>query len=197
MNYNVTIHTNGGSYMKRCFWAKHSDIEKEYHDTEWGVPCYDDRMLFEMLNLEGQQSGLSWKTILQKRKSYREAFYNFNPDKIVEINEEEIESLLLNPGIIRYRLKIEAIIKNAHAYIKLREESTLSDYLWKFVNNEVIVNDIGPDTVFLTQTKISQEISKDLKKRGFAFVGPTTIYAFMQAVGMVNDHENDCFRKEV
>lgn len=183
--------------MERCNWAKHSDIETHYHDTEWGVPSHDDRMLFEMLNLEGQQSGLSWKTILQKRETYRQAFHNFDPHLIALMDESDIVELLSNPGIIRYRLKIEAIIKNAKAYLKLVETQNFSAYIWSFVENTPIVNDINGSHEFVNQTEVSQRLSKDLKKRGFAFVGPTTMYAFMQAVGLVNDHENTCFRKEV
>lgn len=181
--------------MERCSWAQHSEIEKEYHDKEWGIPTRDDRLIFEMLNLEGQQSGLSWKTILQKRETYREAFHNFNPELIALMDETDILNLLDNPGIIRYRLKIEAIIKNAKAYLKLIETQSFSDYIWSFVDNAPIVNSIESSNDFVNQTEISQKLSKDLKKRGFAFVGPTTMYAFMQAIGMVNDHENLCFRK--
>lgn len=183
--------------MIRCRWALSSDIEKEYHDLEWGVPCYDDRLLFEMLNLEGQQSGLSWKTILQKRQAYRDAFYDFDPYKIAKMGEEDILKLLDNPGIVRYRLKIESIIKNAKAYVELVKAGSFSDYLWSFVENKPINNIVEDFRDIPTQSDISLKLSIDLKKKGFSFVGPTTMYAFMQAVGMVNDHEDRCFRKEV
>lgn len=183
--------------MQRCKWAQASEIEMHYHDNEWGVPCFDDRLLFEQLNLEGQQAGLSWKTILMKREAYREAFHQFNPDKIDTMSKDDVDKLLLNPGIVRYRLKIEAIIKNARAYKNLTESQSFSDFIWSFVNNEPIVNSIHEDMAPVTPTDVANSLSKALKKHGFSFVGPTTVYAFMQAVGMVNDHEDSCFRKRL
>lgn len=181
--------------MRRCSWANASEMEKVYHDQEWGVPTYDNITLFEMLNLEGQQSGLSWQTILNKRQTYREAFFNFDPFKIATMDDHDIDRLMLNPGIVRYRLKIQAIIKNAKAYVALSKSEDFAHYLWSFVNHTPQVSDIQTLGDVPAQTELSQIISKDLKKRGFAFVGPTTVYAFMQAVGMVNDHENACFKK--
>ena len=183
--------------MKRCAWANASELEMQYHDEEWGVPNHDNRMLFEMLNLEGQQAGLSWQTILNKRATYREAFFNFDPYQIAMMDEADIDALMLNAGIIRYRLKIQAIIKNAKAYVELSKKEDFSHYLWSFVNNTPCINDVKTIRDVPSQTDLSLKLSKDLKKRGFAFVGPTTVYAFMQAVGMVNDHDNACFKKGV
>lgn len=175
---------------KRCSWAEASVIEKDYHDNEWGIPCFDDYKLFEQLCLEGQQSGLSWRTVLLKREAYRRAFFNFQPEKIVGLTPENLDDLSQDASLIRYRLKLESIVKNSHAYLELRKTQTLSEFLWKFVDNTPM-NLPGEKGQI-----IAKEISKALKKQGFAFVGPTTVYAFMQAVGMVNDHEIDCFRKE-
>lgn len=178
--------------MTRCAWANGSDMMKTYHDNVWGKPVFDDLELFEMLNLEGQQAGLSWSTILARREGYREAFGNFNPYEIAKYTEEDVERLLLNPGIIRNRLKVNAIIRNARAFCKLVDEIAFSDYLWSYVNHTPLVNHHESMETVPASTELSERISKDLKKRGFTFVGPTIIYAFMQAVGIVNDHLDDC-----
>lgn len=175
----------------RCKWAeKATELDQYYHDTEWGKPNFDDIYLFEMLNLEGQQAGLSWTTILNKRETMREAYAGFIPKDVLDI---DVEALLLNPGIIRHRLKIEAVIANAKAFLALEETGqSFSDYIWSFVDNTPIVNHYEEMGDVPASTDLSVMISKDLKKKGFKFVGPTTVYAFMQAVGMVNDHTLDC-----
>lgn len=182
---------------KRCYWARQEGLHQLYHDESWGKPEYDEYRLFEMLNLEGQQSGLSWITILKKREGYQEAFHHFDFEKIAKMNAEDVERLMNNQSIVRHRLKIEAIIKNARALIKMHESGeTLSDFLWGFVDGVPIVNDIKHHQEVPAQTDLSSTISKQLKCRGFSFVGPVTVYALMQAVGIVNDHENDCAYKQ-
>ena len=169
----------------------------EYHDTEWGVPVHNDRMLFEFLMLEGAQAGLSWSTILNKRENYRKAFDNFDFELIAKYDEKKVEKLLQNPGIIRNRLKVGAFITNAQAYIELRKEfGSFDTYLWAYIDGKPIDNHIKSFEGMPAKTELSTTISKDLKKRGFKFIGPTIIYAFMQAIGMVNDHPMDCFRYE-
>lgn len=176
----------------RCDWAK-SEIEKDYHDHRWGVPLYDERELFKMLILEGQQSGLSWITILKKLPALCDAYDDFDPEKLIHYDDEKIEELMGNPEIIRNRLKIKAAIQNAHAYKKLCEEDgSLRDYLWAYVNHKPILNHWKRMEDVPAKTELSERISKDLKKKGFSFVGPTIIYAYMQAIGMVNDHLVDC-----
>lgn len=180
---------------KRCKWAKHDPLMMDYHDHEWGVPVHDDRLLFEFLNLEGAQAGLSWMTVLKKRENYRSAFDNFEPEKIAAYKSKKIESLLKNAGIIRNRLKIEAMITNAKAYLELLDEwDSFDEYIWHFVEGKPIQNHWKHANAVPSKTMISDQMSKDLKKRGFKFVGSTICYAFMQAVGMVNDHTMDCFR---
>ena len=164
----------------------------EYHDREWGVPVHDDRLLFEFLILEGAQAGLSWETILNKRQNYRRAFDQFDPAKIAKYDKRKVRALLADPGIVRNRLKIAATISNAQAFLAVRKEFESFDrYIWQFVGGKPIVNPTGRVPV---STPESDAMSKDLKKRGFRFVGTTICYAFMQAVGMVNDHAGDCFR---
>ncbi len=182
--------------MKRCAWCSTDDpVYIAYHDTEWGVPVYDDRLLFEFLILEGAQAGLSWITVLKKRENYRLLFDNFDPAKIAKYNARKIEALLKNPGIIRNRLKIAATIANAKAYLNLLQEwDSFSQYIWHFVDGKPLQNHRKQLKDIPTKTIISDAMSKDLKKRGFKFVGSTICYAFMQAVGMVNDHTEDCFR---
>lgn len=178
----------------RCKWAQSDALLIEYHDNEWGVPIYDDRLLFELLNLEGAQAGLSWSTVLKKRENYRALFDNFDPIKIAKYRPNKIESLLKNAGIIRNRLKVESTIINAKAYLNLLKEwDSFNNYLWHFVENKPIQNSWDDFKNIPTKTSISDQLSKDLKKRGFKFVGSTICYAFMQAVGMVNDHTVDCF----
>ena len=183
--------------VNRCSWANYNDAMKEYHDKEWGTPVHDDQLLFEFLVLEGAQAGLSWNTILQKRENFRKAFDKFDYNKIVKYNEQKVEDLLNNKGIIRNRLKIEAIIANASAYIEVQKEfDTFDKYIWQFVNNKPRINKFKTLEELPAKTEQSEQMSKDLKKRGFKFIGPTICYAFMQAVGMVNDHVQDCFRYE-
>lgn len=166
-----------------------------YHDTEWGVPARDDRVLFEFLTLEGAQAGLNWLTILQKRAGYREAFAGFDPEKVARFDARKRRGLLQNPAIIRNRLKIDSAITNARAILKVQEEfGSLNEYVWRFVGGKPIKHAWTALREIPSQTPESQQMSKEMKKRGFAFVGPTTCYAFMQGVGMVNDHVVRCFR---
>ena len=182
--------------LKRCGWAK-TDLSIAYHDKEWGVPVHDDRKLFEFLILEGAQAGLSWETILNKRDNYRAAFDQFNPAKIARYSQQETQQLLLNAGIIRNRLKIAAAIQNAKAFIAVQKEfGSFDEYLWRFVDGRAVKRKRGMPLP--AQTPLSEALSKDLLQRGFKFVGPTICYAFMQAVGLVNDHDLSCFRyKEI
>lgn len=181
--------------ISRCDWSIHSALEKEYHDTEWGVPNFDDRHLFEMLILEGAQAGLSWLTVLKKRSEYRKAFDNFDPEKIARYDDAKRTELLLNPGIIRNRLKVDAAIQNAKAYLEIEEKhGSFSEYIWNFVDGKPITNRFKSMDELPAETIISRKMSKQLKKDGFRFVGPTICYAYMQAVGMVNDHLVSCFR---
>jgi len=184
-----------GRELIRCGWAGTSPLEQAYHDTEWGVPLHDDRSLFEFLVLEGAQAGLSWVTILRKREGYRRAFQGFVPEVVASFDQRKIEELLSVQDIVRNRLKIEAAIRNAAAFLRVRDEyGTFDTYLWQFVSGKPITNQWKSVNEVPSSTKESQFMSKDLKKRGFSFVGPVTCYAFMQAVGMVNDHTTDCFR---
>jgi DNA-3-methyladenine glycosylase I len=184
--------------MHRCNWAK-NDLAIHYHDTEWGVPLHDDRGLFEFLILEGAQAGLSWDTILRKRENYREAFDNFEAEKVARYGEGKIAKLLQNDGIIRNRLKIASAVGNAQAFLKVQDEfGSFDDFIWRFVDGKPIVNSPRSNGDVPAKTPISDAMSKDLRKRGFNFVGSTIMYAFMQATGMVNDHLVTCFRyKEV
>jgi DNA-3-methyladenine glycosylase I len=184
--------------MKRCAWAS-NELNIPYHDTEWGVPVHDDRTLFEFLILEGAQAGLSWDTILRKRDAYRKAFDNFEPAKVARYSEAKCAKLLLNEGIIRNRLKIASAVSNAKAFLGVQKEfGSFDRYIWGFVGGKPIVNKLKGMSEIVATTEISDAISKDLKKRGFNFVGSTIMYAFMQATGMVNDHLVTCFRyKEV
>jgi DNA-3-methyladenine glycosylase I len=181
--------------MKRCEWARSSGLEAEYHDKEWGVVSTDDRHLFEMLILEGAQAGLSWSTILKKRDAYRRAYHGFDPQRVARYTKRSVERLLGDAGIVRNRLKVEASIQNARAFLKVQEEfGSFSGFAWAFVGGEPVVNHWRTLRDIPAETLESQEMSKALKKRGFKFVGPTICYAFMQSVGMVNDHEVSCFR---
>jgi DNA-3-methyladenine glycosylase I len=181
--------------MKRCEWAEKNDLERSYHDHEWGVAIHDDRSLFEFLILEGSQAGLSWSTILKKREGYRKAFHNFDARKISQYTEKDVSRLLLNPEIIRNRLKITATITNAGAFLQIQKEfGSFDHYIWQFVNGKPIRNSWKKITDIPSNTPESDAMSKDLQKRGFKFVGATICYAFMQAVGMVNDHVVGCFR---
>lgn len=180
---------------KRCFWVSDDPLYIEYHDNEWGVPVYDDDKLFEFLILETFQAGLSWITILKKRENFRKAFDNFDYKKIAKYSEDKYEELLQDAGIIRNKLKIKATITNAQLFIKVQEEfGSFSKYIWDFTNGKPITNKFEKREEVPATTELSDAISKDLKKRGFKFVGSTVIYAHMQATGMVNDHTTDCFR---
>lgn len=178
----------------RCPWADEAEpIYVAYHDNEWGKPTYDDQQLFEMLCLEGAQAGLSWITILKKRETYREVFDQFVAEKIIQYDQQKINQLMKNPGIIRNRLKINAFICNAQAYLTIRQKyGTFSSYIWSFVDGKPLINHWETMEDVPTQTERSNDMSKQLKKDGFKFVGPTICYAFMQATGMVNDHLTSC-----
>jgi len=180
----------------RCPWVPaNNPLYLTYHDKEWGVPVYDDKTIFEFLILEGAQAGLSWETILKRRAGYKKAFADFNALKVSKFSEKKIQALLKNPEIIRNRLKVRGAVKNARAFLKVQQEfGSFSKYIWGFVQGKPIVNKPKKISDYPAQTELSQKISKDLKKRGFTFVGPTIIYAHMQATGMVNDHTVDCFR---
>jgi len=180
--------------LKRCDWADSNELEKNYHDNEWGKPVHDDRLLFEMLSLEGAQAGLSWSTILAKREGYKELFDNFDIKKVSLYDDKKIKTLLQNPKIIRNKLKINSTINNAKMILKIQKEfGSFDKYIWSFVDNKPIKNSWEKMQDIPASTKLSDTISKDMKKRGFKFIGTTTIYAFMQAIGMVNDHLVYCF----
>lgn len=180
--------------MKRCGWAT-NDLAIYYHDTEWGVPLHDDRGLFEFLILEGAQAGLSWDTILRKRDNYRAAFDNFDPECVAGYTDSKCSELMLNEGIIRNRLKIASAVTNARAFLRVQKEyGSFDSYVWSFVDGKPIVNGVKSMSDVPAKTEISDALSRDLKKRGFNFVGSTIMYAFMQATGMVNDHLATCFR---
>jgi len=180
---------------KRCEWLTNDEIYLKYHDKEWGVPLYDDRVLFEMLILEGAQAGLSWITILKRRQGYRKAYDNFDPEKMAKWTDEKIQKLLNNPEIIRNKLKVAAAKQNAQAYLRIVEEyGNFKDFIWSFVENKPIINSWKSISEIPAMTKESETMSKELKKRGFKFVGPTICYAYMQSVGMVNDHITTCYR---
>ncbi len=181
----------------RCEWCGTDPLMVQYHDEEWGLPVHDDQLLFAKLILDGAQAGLSWSTILKKRENYWAAFDNFDAEKIAQYNDAKFEELMNNPGIIRNRLKIQSAIKNARGFLKIQAEfGSFSEYLWQFVDGKPIVNGWTSMSQLPAKTAESEAMSKALKKRGFNFVGPTICYAFMQAVGMVNDHTVDCFRFE-
>lgn len=181
--------------MKKCNWAIKNKLEEKYHDTEWGVPIYDDRLLFEFLILEGAQAGLSWITVLAKREHYRKVFDNFDANKIVKYNQQKIDELLNDSGIIRNKLKINSVISNAKAFLEIQKEhGSFSKFIWSFVGGKPIQNKWKTFEEVPAKTETSDLMSKTLKKKGFKFIGSTICYAFMQAVGMVNDHTTDCFR---
>ncbi len=180
---------------RRCAWVDDSEIYRKYHDEEWGLPNYDERHLFEMLVLEGAQAGLSWITILKKREAYRQAFDGFNAEKMARYTEKRIERLLQNPGIVRNRLKVNAAVTNARAFLEVSEQQGgFVDYIWQFVDGRPLVNHWNSAAEVPVTTPASDAMSRELKRRGFKFVGSTICYAYMQAVGMVNDHTTDCFR---
>jgi len=182
---------------KRCDWVTSEKIYLDYHDREWGVPVHDDRVLFEMLILEGAQAGLSWITILKRRQAYTNAYDHFDPEKIANWDDRKMQALLYNTGIIRNKLKVAAARKNARAYLQIvHDHGTFSDYIWSFVGGKPITNHWEKTAEIPALTEESAAMSKSLKQNGFTFVGPTICYAFMQAVGMVNDHITSCFRHE-
>lgn len=181
--------------LHRCPWAEGSDLERAYHDEEWGLPCRDDRRLFEFIILETAQAGLSWRTILNKREGYRQAFAGFDPEVVARFGPQDVERLLADVGIIRNRKKVEAAIANARATLKVQEQpGGLAGYFWNFVDGRPLVNHWQELAEVPASTPLSTALAKDMKARGFAFMGPTTAYAHMQAVGMVNDHLVTCFR---
>lgn len=182
--------------MNRCKWAEGVSLDYiRYHDEEWGVPVYDDRTQFEFLILEGAQAGLSWSTILNKRDGYRKAFAGFDPGKVARFTPKRIEKLLQDPGIVRNRLKVQSAVTNAKAFLEVQDEfGSFSDYIWEFVGRKPIQNTFAKDSDIPATSAESDALSKDLKKRGFKFVGSTIVYAHMQATGIVNDHVTSCFR---
>ena len=180
--------------MKRCDWVTNDPLYQQYHDFEWGIPVYDDRKLFEMLILEGAQAGLIWITILKKREHYRQAFDNFDVERIVGYSERKIQALMNNKGIIRNERKIRSVIQNAKSFLHIQKEyGSFSNYIWSFTGGKPIVNRWTSIQEIPQQTNLSKKISKDLKKRGFSFVGPIIIYSYLQAIGVVNDHILSCF----
>ena len=184
--------------MKRCWWAGDDPLYIDYHDNEWGVPCLDDAKLFEMLLLESAQAGLAWITILRKRENYRKAFSGFDPRKIARYDRRKKERLLADAGIVRNRLKIDSAIRNARAFLKIQDEfDGFSPYLWGFVDGKPIVNRFRRRDQVPPRTELSDTISKDLKRRGMNFVGSTIVYAYMQSIGVVNDHLTDCPSRRV
>lgn len=180
---------------KRCEWGDSSEIYRKYHDEEWGVPVFDDQKLFEFLVLESAQAGLSWITILKRREGYRKAFANFKPSVVATYDQTKVEELMQDTGIIRNRRKIEATVSNAGAFLKVQEEfGSFSQYIWNFVGGRPIVNHFDKLSEIPAKTELSESISKDMKKRGFKFLGPTVIYSHLQATGLINDHLVYCFR---
>lgn len=179
--------------LNRCGWVSQDEIYIKYHDSSWGRPVQNSQLLFAKLCLEGQQAGLSWITVLKKQQNYESLFFNFEPEKIIQLTDKDVESLLQNPGIIRNRLKVNSIIKNAKAYLAMREQQLdFSEFLWQFVEGKTIINEWKKTADIPTTTLQSDAMSKALKKTGFSFVGSTICYAFMQATGMVNDHIVEC-----
>lgn len=184
--------------MKRCPWAEASPLEQAYHDEEWGVPTRDDHRLFEMITLEGAQAGLSWSTILKKREGYRKAFVRFDPRRVARFTDKRVELLLSDPSIVRHRGKIESTVSNAKAVLAVqREEGSFTDFIWSFVDGKPIQNRWKTMDDVPAETPLSKAMSKELKRRGFRFVGATTCYAFMQAAGLVNDHLVSCPQHQV
>jgi DNA-3-methyladenine glycosylase I len=191
----MTAKAKAAAKVQRCTWAGEDGGEyARYHDQEWGVPMTDDRALFEKLTLEGFQAGLSWLTILRKRENFRKAFHNFEAARVARFSARDVERLMRDEGIIRNRAKIEAAISNSKAYLKLSERTRFSHYLWGFLDNGPVINRLKAGERPPVETETSKRMSKALKAEGFRFVGPTTLYAFMQSTGMVNDHVTTCFR---
>ena len=181
--------------MKRCSWCESSEIDQHYHDTEWGVPVHDDRLLFEMLILEGAQAGVSWHVVLSKRAHYKKVFADFDAKKLSRYSDTKLEKLLQDPGIIRNRLKVYSVRTNARAFLEVQKEfDSFSDYIWQFVDGKPVINRPKKASDVPSTSPQSDAMSKDLKKRGFKFIGTTICYAYMQGVGMVNDHVTSCYR---
>ena len=179
----------------RCAWVGNDPLYQTYHDEEWGVPCFDDRRLFEFLILEGAQAGLSWITVLRKRANYQRLFHDFDVERVSRITPKRVERLLQDPRIVRNRLKVESTVSNARAYLEIQSKhGSFSDYLWGYVDGSPIINHWKTIDQVPVSTPLSDQLSKDLKKAGFRFVGTTICYAYMQAIGLVNDHTTDCFR---
>lgn len=178
-----------------CEWAQSHDLHRIYHNEEWGLPTFDDRTLFEFLILEGAQAGLNWLTVLKKREGYRKAFADFDPELVAQFDEDKIATLLTDEGIIRNKLKVRSAVRNARVFLQIQEEfGSFSAYYWAFVDGKPIINNWATAQEVPASTPLSDQISKDLKKRGMNFVGSTIMYAYMQATGMVNDHTTDCYR---
>lgn len=197
MSHTHVVRKVGKRMKVRCKWAGEERLMSDYHDQEWGVPVHDDRLLFEFLTLEGAQAGLSWATILKKRDNYRKAFANFDPVKVARFTKSKIEKLLKDPGIVRNRLKVESTVSNAKGFLKIQKEfGSFDAYIWEFVGSRQIRNRWKRLKDLPAETDESCAMSKDLRRRGFRFVGPTICYAFMQATGLVNDHETTCFRHQ-
>jgi DNA-3-methyladenine glycosylase I len=181
--------------VNRCEWAGNDPLYVDYHDAEWGVPLHDDRAMFELLTLEGAQAGLAWITILRKREGYRRAFDGFDPERVAAYGDADVERLLADPGIVRNRAKVNAAIGNARAWLRLADETgSAVDHVWSFVGGRPLVNRWSGLEEIPAETDASRALSRDLRSRGFRFVGPTIVYAFMQSAGLVNDHVLDCFR---
>lgn len=179
----------------RCSWCKGDELYIKYHDEQWGVPCFDRSTLFEFLVLESAQAGLSWITILRKRQNYKEAYKNFDVEKVAKFSQKDVENLLENQGIVRNRKKIESSINNAQKFLEIEKEfGSFSSYIWAFVDNKPIINNWKNENEIPAQTELSDKIAKDLKRRGFRFLGSTTIYSYLQAVGLVDDHVQSCFK---
>ena len=197
-NINWTITNLGDHKMDRCDWCKSDELYIKYHDEEWGVPRHDDKVHFEFLVLESAQSGLSWLTILRKRENYREAYDDFDPAKVAQYDEEKVCEMLLNSGIIRNRKKIESSINNAKRFIEVQKEyGSFDKYIWSFVGNKPVINSYKNISEIPATSELSDQISKALKNKGFRFLGSITVYSYLQAVGIIDDHVNTCFKKSV
>jgi len=193
----MTTYTKGGDAMKRCSWCGNDELYIKYHDEEWGVPVFDDRKQFEFLVLESAQAGLSWITILRKRENYRKAYDDFDPVSVANYGEEKVQELMRNEGIIRNEKKIRASINNAKKFLEIQKEfGSFCNYIWGFVDHKPVINCWKSVSELPAKTELAERISKDMKKRGFQFLGPVIIYSHLQATGLVNDHVVDCFRYE-
>lgn len=183
--------------MKRCRWVKESNpLYVSYHDNEWGIPLHDDQKLFELLCMESYQTGLSWETVLNKREAFRKSFHNYDIAKVASMSDQDLDKLLENPEIIRHKMKLYATRANAQVVLAIQAETgSFSDYVWSFVDDKTLVNSVASYQDLPSQTELSQKMSKELKKKGFKFVGPVALYSFLEASGMINDHENDCDKK--